>query len=99
MAGTKRKAISSDTANHSSNSKRVKQEDRVLPLRIKDQETATDSDPIVESDTTEHSGAEDGESWPSDYEAEEVADSRGAVNGDSGNADSHETSRVALPKG
>ncbi|KAL8689981.1 MAG: hypothetical protein Q9218_004466 [Villophora microphyllina] len=29
-------------------------------------ETETDSDPIVESDTTEHSGDDDGVSWPSD---------------------------------
>ncbi len=29
-------------------------------------ETETDSDPIVESDTTEHSGDDDGASWPSD---------------------------------
>ena len=33
-----------------------------LPLR----ETETDSDPVVESDTTEHSGDDDGVSWPSD---------------------------------
>ena len=31
-----------------------------------DHETATDSDPIVESDTTEHSGEDDGVSWPSE---------------------------------
>lgn len=31
-------------------------------------ETETDSDPIVESDTTEHSGDDDGVSWPSDRE-------------------------------
>ena len=29
-------------------------------------EAETDSDPIVESDTTEHSGDDDGVSWPSD---------------------------------
>ncbi|KAL8733720.1 MAG: hypothetical protein Q9166_001913 [cf. Caloplaca sp. 2 TL-2023] len=34
-------------------------------------ETETDSDPIVESDTTEHSGDDDGVSWPS-YENEET---------------------------
>ena len=33
-------------------------------------ETETDSDPIVESDTTEHSGVDDGMSWPSEEEAE-----------------------------
>ena len=33
-----------------------------------DAEAETDSDPIVESDTTEHSGDDDGVSWPSDDE-------------------------------
>ena len=33
-------------------------------------EAETDSDPIVESDTTEHSGGDDGVSWPSDEEEE-----------------------------
>ena len=31
-----------------------------------DQETVTDSDPIEESDTTGHSGDDDGVSWPSE---------------------------------
>ncbi|KAI4168536.1 MAG: hypothetical protein LQ343_006322 [Gyalolechia ehrenbergii] len=31
-----------------------------------DQEFETDSNPIIESDTTEHSGDDDGASWPSD---------------------------------
>lgn len=43
------------------------------PLKRKDGnlETETDSDPIVESETTEHSGDDDGVSWPSDREEEE----------------------------
>ena len=38
--------------------------------RVQDLETATDSDPLVESDTTSQSGDIDGASWPSDEEAE-----------------------------
>ena len=37
---------------------------------VHDLETATDSDPIVESDTTSQSGDDDGVSWPSDEEIE-----------------------------
>ena len=37
---------------------------------VHDLETATDSDPIVESDTTSQSGDDDGVSWPSDEEVE-----------------------------
>ena len=33
-------------------------------------EAETDSDPIIESDTTEHSGDDDGASWPSGKEEE-----------------------------
>ena len=39
--------------------------------RSKIAETFTDSDPLVESDTTSESGADDGVSWPSDEEPEE----------------------------
>ena len=35
---------------------------------ISELEAETDSDPIIESDTTEHSGDDDGVSWPSDDE-------------------------------
>lgn len=38
------------------------------PSDISELEAETDSDPIVESDTTEHSGDKDGASWPSDDE-------------------------------
>ena len=44
------------------------------PKRAQDLETATDSDPIVESDTTSQSGDDDGVSWPSEEEAEENDD-------------------------
>lgn len=47
-----------------------------------DLETAEDSDPIVESDTTEHSGDDDGVSWPSDEDAEnEVSGDDGSDEG------------------
>ena len=39
--------------------------------RSKIAETLTDSDPLVESDTTSQSGADDGVSWPSDDEPDE----------------------------
>jgi hypothetical protein len=38
------------------------------PSDISELEAETDSEPIVESDTTEHSGDDDGVSWPSDDE-------------------------------
>ena len=99
MAGTKRKAIAAATTNDVSKSKRIKQEDRELPLRLKVLETATDSDPIIESDTTEHSGDDDGESWPSDREAEETEQPKTAVNEYSQKENPHETSGAALPRG
>ena len=57
------------TSNNGRNHKKLKTEKKKVaaPSRAK-LETATDSDPIVESDTTEHSGEDDGESWPSDNE-------------------------------
>lgn len=39
-------------------------------------EAETDSDPIIESDTTEHSGDDDGVSWPSDQD-EDIQDENG----------------------
>ena len=42
-----------------------------------DLETATDSDPIVESDTTSQSGDDDGISWPSDEKVEADEDGEG----------------------
>lgn len=41
--------------------------DTLKPQKQKNKslETETDSDPIVESDTTDHSGDDDGVSWPS----------------------------------
>ena len=51
-------------------------------------EAETDSDPIIESDTTSQSGEDDGVSWPSDNEGgdgqKEVESWEGASEGDSG---------------
>ena len=45
--------------------------------RSKIAETLTDSDPLVESDTTSQSGADDGVSWPSDDEPDEEEEAAG----------------------
>lgn len=45
--------------------------------RSKIAETLTDSDPLVESDTTSESGADDGVSWPSDDEPDEEEEAAG----------------------
>ena len=72
MASTKRKAetFSKSSANSSIKKARTNNErlrnNKVLPVAL---ETETDSDPIVESETTEHSGDDDGISWPSDDES------------------------------
>ena len=71
MAGIKRKEAPVSKANGFDKNKKAKvdQKARKKPAPpAKDLETATDSDPIVESDTTGHSGDDDGESWPSDNE-------------------------------
>lgn len=67
MAGIKRKDAPSAKSLGGKSSKKHKIE--VTQSKISDvkiQETETDSDPIVESETTEHSGEDDGVSWPSD---------------------------------
>lgn len=69
MAGIKRKDAPSGKSSGSKSNKKHKIEDsrsNVSEGLVKIQETETDSDPIVESDTTEHSGDDDGISWPSD---------------------------------
>ena len=62
MAGIKRKQASSSIANGHETGKKLKKESPPPS----DLEAETDSDPIIESDTTEHSGDDDGVSWPSD---------------------------------
>lgn len=69
MAGIKRKDAPSDQSSGGEPSKKHKIEasrSRISEGLVKIQETETDSDPIVESDTTENSGDDDGVSWPSD---------------------------------
>ncbi|KAL8738093.1 MAG: hypothetical protein Q9181_001079 [Wetmoreana brouardii] len=66
--GTKRKVHPSSVA-QKGNIKRQRQEPEPVPktkIPARNLETETDSEPIVESDTTEHSGDDDGVSWPSD---------------------------------
>ncbi|KAL8981122.1 MAG: hypothetical protein Q9177_005673 [Variospora cf. flavescens] len=68
MPGIKRKAISG-SGGSDQNTKKQKAIPRQGPTpsaAVRDLETATDSDPIIESDSTEHSGDDDGVSWPSD---------------------------------
>lgn len=83
MAGIKRKEAPISNAQASSVHKKTKSRNaqvkisKVEPLVL---EVKTDSDPIIESDTTEHSGDDDGISWPSD---EEVAETQPPVKGES----------------
>jgi hypothetical protein len=71
MAGLKRKEAPVTKAHASTVHKRSKKEaahvktSKVEPSTL---EAETDSDPIAESDTTDHSGDDDGVSWPSDEE-------------------------------
>ena len=64
-----------------------------LKVPLSDLETATDSDPIIESDTTEHSGEDDGESWPS---TDDNNDDGGVV---LNQTKPDQLSKVAEPKG
>ncbi|KAL8937661.1 MAG: hypothetical protein Q9216_004313 [Gyalolechia sp. 2 TL-2023] len=68
MSGTKRKQPSGVVLPNGDLKKQKRLPDPV-PEHVapdSDQEFETDSDPIIESDTTEHSGDDDGASWPSD---------------------------------
>ena len=90
MATPKRKENPNSKSHVGSVSKKPKKEE--IPAndskRAQDLETATDSDPIVESDTTSQSGDDDGISWPSEDEVEsgEGGEDVGEVeeNGDGG---------------
>ena len=69
MAGVKRKEYPQIGGRARETAKKVKSEPRKKVRSItppSELEAQTDSDPIVESDTTEHSGDDDGVSWPSD---------------------------------
>jgi len=77
MAGIKRKQPVTTSAYANGALKKSKVEPKKVkkaarpptpPSDISELEAETDSDPIIESDTTEHSGDDDGVSWPSDDE-------------------------------
>lgn len=73
MTASKRKENPSSKAHAGSTPKKPKKEEKTAKRskRVQDLETATDSDPLVESDTTSQSGDDNGVSWPSDQETEE----------------------------
>ncbi|KAK4691273.1 pumilio homology domain family member 6, partial [Lecanoromycetidae sp. Uapishka_2] len=68
MAGIKRK-INSDLKPHATHIVKKSKKEHESPKSskaIQELEAETDSDPIIESDTTSQSGDDDGASWPSD---------------------------------
>ena len=73
MAASKRKENPSTKLHTGNVSKKPKEEEKLAKssIRLQDLETATDSDPLVESDTASQSGDDDGISWPSDENAKE----------------------------
>ena len=79
MAALKRKENPNSRLHAGNTPKKPKKEEKLAKdsKRVQDLETATDSDPIVESDTTSQSGGDDGVSWPSEEEAEESEDWEG----------------------
>lgn len=69
MAGTKRKQVPGGVSSKPSSHKKLKNEPAKPTKKasvLEVLETETDSDPILESDTTKHSGDDDGVSWASD---------------------------------
>jgi hypothetical protein len=76
MAGLKRKEAPLAKGSSRNTNKKPKIEAKHLgkkpKARSRDAEVETDSDPIVESDTTENSGDDDDVTWPSD--GDEVVD-------------------------
>lgn len=76
MAGLKRKEAPISKPSRDDIRKKPKKEAPQLKKSkraVQFQETETDSDPVVESDTTEQSGEDDGVSWPSDEEETAIA--------------------------
>lgn len=73
MASTKRKgavAFKSEEGNARKKPKKKEKPGKKSIKKFEVLETATDSDPIVESHTTSQSDEDDGTSWPSDDDAE-----------------------------
>ena len=83
MAAVKRKENpqTRETAQRTSKKVRTESRKKVRPLTPpSDLEAQTDSDPIVESDTTEHSGDDNGVSWPSDDDDDDGGVSAASTN-------------------
>ncbi|MCJ1461487.1 pumilio domain member 6 [Pseudocyphellaria aurata] len=75
MAGLKRKVAPISKPSEDNVRKKSKKQAPQLQKSqrvVQSKETETDSDPIVESDTTEQSGEDDGVSWPSDEDESTV---------------------------
>lgn len=72
MAAAKRKENPDSKFHTGSTPKKPRKEANLVngSKHVQDLETATDSDPLVESDTTSQSGDDDGVSWPSGDEVE-----------------------------
>ena len=72
MAAPKRKENPNSKSHLGSTPKKPRTEEKLAngSKIVQDLETATDSDPLVESDTTSQSGDDDGVSWPSDEETQ-----------------------------
>ncbi|KAL8998028.1 MAG: hypothetical protein Q9169_002868 [Polycauliona sp. 2 TL-2023] len=67
MAGIKRKQNGSSSVQNGEVKRRKQGSSSVIETSPSpNPEAETDSDPIIESDTTDHSGDDDGVSWPSD---------------------------------
>lgn len=79
MVAPKRKENPNSAPHTGSTLKRPRKEEKLVNglKDAHDLETATDSDPIVESDTTSQSGDDDGVSWPSDEKVEADEDGEG----------------------
>lgn len=103
MAASKRKENPNSKLHAGSTPKKPKKEEKPAKSsnRVQDLETATDSDPVVESDTTSQSGDDDGASWPSDEETEEGEVWQGVGvaedNDDGGVKTAAETARASQP--
>lgn len=76
MSGTKRKQPPGLVLSKGNNKKQKHSPEPVLNnvAQDSDREFQTDSDPIIESDTTDHSGDDDGASWPSDGQLDDVSE-------------------------
>ena len=103
MAGIKRKGAF-DAKSKAGNIQKKQKKDEKRPKTskpIQPLETETDSEPIMESDTTSQSGDDDGVSWPSDDEGED-GDELGGVseedNEDGGIKTAAEAANEAQPK-